>query len=132
MKKMLRWMAVPLAAIGACCVGYWGSILIQSLCFSWVLPTGWISSKVIGYYLGIVGALISGVCFVSVGTMVAPTNKKNVSIILATFMATMMPFSLFFSYLKAGELTFSNTAGTVVTVVGAVACAYYSTVKNQE
>lgn len=115
MKNILRWIAIPFAAILS-------SLLIHILC---TLLIGQMQSynginitSITDIILCIIRDLSVGGMFVYAGAMVAPKANKIVSVILATIACIMCIISFVSNILTHGG--FMTHIGIVATLIGAI------------
>lgn len=92
-KIILRWIAVPFAAIAAMMIGHIVGTIIQAFCLNYVLIG---EGEIVRAVSGIIGELTGGICFVAGGTWVAPKANKIVSVVLATAAVVISIISLLF------------------------------------
>lgn len=127
MKNILRWIAVPFAAVlAAIVINAIGVIYAYINGGGYTLYTG---SKVTSITSIIVTIFVQGLvgyAFVKAGTYTAPKYKKITSIVLATVLACISILSIILIIKGVASGTFDVWAALIVTPVGAIYAALTS------
>lgn len=126
MKNILRWIAVPFAAVLAMIAGYVLGKTLQAFCLNWVLFGAKDLILVISEFSG---ELTGGVCFVAAGVAVAPHGKRVVSLILATIIILLCVASVL--YHSVIEFEIMKIVYSLGMSIGAIGFTYDYCNKNR-
>lgn len=128
-KVILKWIAVPFAAVGACMLATAIFRLGQYLSFGYVLSFGGSNPEapvvsIIQIITHIAGDFVGGIGFVFGGVSVAPHAKRTVGIVLATIATIFSILALLMAYFVTQDLTVVETLGMIASASGAIWFAY--------
>lgn len=122
MKKVLRWIAVPFAAIAA-------SFLLHIIITLWsglnnagyMLYTGTEGTSITKILLSLTRDFFVGGAFVLAGAYTAPTHQRTTAIVLATIDCTICVISLVYTIIVWSSIL--QCISIILTMVGAITAA---------
>lgn len=131
-KVILKWIAVPFAAVLCSFIG--GAIfkLSQWIFYGYILPSENPDAPITSIthiLVYLLGEFAIGAGFVYGGVLVAPSAKKIVNIVLATIEVMFCIIAALMSHFITADLTFLSGLALIACAAGSIFYAYYY---NQE
>lgn len=124
MKKILRWIAMPFAAIAGSLIAYFFvSLWIKGNNFGFQMYNGVEVGSMSQILLAIAAQFISGAAFVACGSITAPSHQRTCSIVLATIITIITIATYTFTLIQG--FSFLVLTHHIATIIGAIYASWY-------